>query len=189
MSNAPQVEVWPIERLRPYENNARKIEQIAVEKVAHSIKRYGFNNPILANAEGVIIAGHTRLQAAKSLDLAEVPVIVCELGKEREMAFRLADNRTAQETQWDYDLLRTELMELDEVLNVDLIDTGFDPSELAHILEGPSGLDDEEQEADAGQDDDSEKPDFALTIAFKDEHEQMAAYAKLVNEGYNVTPA
>ncbi len=139
--NQPEVVVWPIDKLQPYKNNARKISDLAVEKVARSIRNYGFRNPILANDQGIIIAGHTRLKAAQMIGLAEVPVIVCDLEEAAEMGLRLADNRTAQETEWDYDLLRAELVLLDGDFNFDLLDTGFDPSELASITEEMADVD------------------------------------------------
>jgi hypothetical protein len=78
-STAPQIEQWPTSQPIPYARNARKIDARAVSAVAGSIKEFGFKSPILVDTEGVIIAGHTRLQAAQSLGLESVPVIVCQI--------------------------------------------------------------------------------------------------------------
>ena len=82
-------------------------------KVAASIKEFGFKQPIVVDAEGVIIAGHTRLLAAERLGLAEVPVLVADdLTPAQVKAYRLADNRTGQEATWDMELLGIELEDL-----------------------------------------------------------------------------
>ena len=116
--------------LIPYERNPRVMSDTAVEKVARSISEYGFRAPIVVDERGVIIAGHTRLAAAKRLGLAKVPVVVARgLSEEQARAYRLADNRTADETGWDIALLREELAVLND-LDIDLTALGFDPSEL-----------------------------------------------------------
>src|SRR5450759_3575621 len=113
MSPRPKLEHWPITRPLPYPRNARVCPEQAIAKVAGSIHEFGFKNPILVDAEGVIIAGHTRLLAAQRLGLDAVPVIVCaDLSPAKVKALRLADNRTAQETSWDDELLALELEEL-----------------------------------------------------------------------------
>jgi DNA modification methylase len=137
------VEWWPIEKPVAYARNARVCPESAVAKVAGSIKEFGFKNPILVDGEGVIIAGHTRLLAAQRLELVEVPVIVCaDLSPAKVKALRLADNRSAQETSWDDELLALELEEL-LGLEFDLALTGFEPDELAAFLaEETEGLTD-----------------------------------------------
>lgn len=134
-----KVEVWDIARPQPYPSNARVVPDEAVKKVAASIRAFGFRNPILVDAEDTIIAGHTRLLAAERLKLSEVPVIVCaDLPPAKVRALRLADNRTAQETTWEYERLNVELEDLAR-LGLDVSLTGFDPDELAGI--GYSGAD------------------------------------------------
>lgn len=106
----------------PYENNPRNNDE-AVELVANSIKEFGFRSPIIVDGDGVIIAGHTRLRAAKSLGLETVPVIVAEdLTPEQVKAYRLADNKTAEKASWDFPLLAEEL----DGLSFDMTDFGFD---------------------------------------------------------------
>lgn len=125
-----QVEEWSIDRVKPYDRNARKIPQKAVEKVVMSIREYGWQQPIVVDSGGVVIAGHTRLAAAKQLEYETVPVCVASgLTPEQVRAYRLADNRVADETSWSKDLLSAELGAL-EALNVDLSLTGFDLDEL-----------------------------------------------------------
>ena len=105
-----QVEQWPVDRLKPYENNPRVIPQSAVEAVADSLKRYGFRQPIVVDGEGVIIVGHTRLAAARLLKMTEVPVHVAEdLTEDQARAYRVADNRVGELVEWDHDAFVREL--------------------------------------------------------------------------------
>lgn len=127
---AATVEWWPAERVIPYARNPRTATDTAVGKVAASIKEFGFRVPIIVDSEGVIIAGHTRLAAAQRLGLERVPVLVAaDLSPAQVKAYRIADNRTAQETTWDYELLGIELEDL-AGLDVDLSLTGFDGPEI-----------------------------------------------------------
>lgn len=128
-----KVELIDIGRVIPYARNPRRNEQ-AIAKVAASIKEYGFRQPIVVDEEMVIIAGHTRLQAAQQLGLSKVPVhIATGLTNTQIKAYRLADNRTAQEAEWDEELLGLELGELAEQ-GFDLDLTGFDGDELEKLL-------------------------------------------------------
>ena len=111
-TKAPQIEQWPVTKPIPYARNPRKISDQAVASVAGSIKEFGFKSPIIVDAEGVIINGHTRLRAAMSLGLTEVPVIVAsDLTPAQAQAYRLADNRVAEFSEWDAELLKIELEE------------------------------------------------------------------------------
>jgi hypothetical protein len=131
-STAPQIEQWPTAKPIPYARNARKIDARAVSAVAGSIKEFGFKSPILVDTEGVIIAGHTRLQAAQSLGLETVPVIVCrDLTPDQVKAYRLADNRVAEFSEWDSELLKLELGDIE--LEMDF--AGFDEL-MAEFSEG-----------------------------------------------------
>jgi len=138
-----KIEMWPIERPIPYARNARRIPESAVDKVAASIREFGWRQPIVVDVEGVIVAGHTRLLAAKKLGLREVPIhIATELTPAQIKAYRLLDNRSHEEAKWDLDLLPLELEELKE-LEFDLALTGFDESELERLLRFQGGLTDE----------------------------------------------
>ena len=121
-----------IEDLIPYVNNPRNNE-IAVDKVASSISEFGFKNPIFIDKNNVVVNGHTRLLASKKLGLKEVPVIVIDdLTDTQIKAFRIADNKVAEYSKWDYDLLNIELEQLEE-LDFSMSDFGistFEPIEF-----------------------------------------------------------
>lgn len=117
-----------IKKLKPYEKNPRKNEK-AVDKVAKSIKQFGFKVPLVVDKNNVIIAGHTRYKASLELDLKEVPCIIADdLSDDQIKAFRIADNRVGQEAEWDFDLLQEELEEL--IGSFDLSELGFESEEL-----------------------------------------------------------
>ncbi len=140
------VEFWSIDKPIPYARNARKISEKAVDKVAASVKEFGWRQPLVVDAEGVLIAGHTRLLAAKKLQLKEVPVHVATgLTPAQVKAYRLMDNRSNDEAEWDFELLAPELSEL-QALAIDLSLTGFDAGELKSLLEQDpnAGLTDED---------------------------------------------
>src|SRR3981081_4727959 len=129
-----QVTEWPIDKPTPYARNAREIPQSAVDKVAASIKEFGWRQPIVVDAEGVIIAGHTRLRAAQKLGLSEVPVhIALNLTPAQVKSYRLLDNRSHEEASWDLELLAAELGEL-QATDIDLSLTGFDQDEISGFL-------------------------------------------------------
>jgi DNA modification methylase len=142
------VQLWPIDRLLPYIRNARTHSDEQVAQVAASIVEFGWTNPILVGADGVIIAGHARLLAARKLGMAEVPVIVLDhLTESQRRAFVLADNKLALNAGWDEEMLRVELESLKEE-DFDLDIVGFSAEELEVILAGPEetreGLTDED---------------------------------------------
>ena len=129
------VELRPIEAIKPYPGNPR-VNDDAVDAVAASLKEFGFRQPIVVDAEGVIIVGHTRWKAAKKLGLAKVPVhVATDLPPEKVRAYRIADNQTATLAEWDYQLLPIELKDLQQA-EYDLSLLGFDEDELAHLLDG-----------------------------------------------------
>lgn len=129
-----QIEMMNIEQLIPYANNARHNEK-AIDKVASSIQEFGFKNPIIVDKNHEIIAGHTRLLAAKKLGMTEVPTIKADdLTPEQVKAFRIADNKTAEYSEWNFELLAQELEEL-KLENYDLSLTGFDFSEAEQLLD------------------------------------------------------
>ena len=101
-----------IDEIIPYENNPRKNDN-AVDKVAESIKEFGFKVPIIIDKDNIIIAGHTRKKAAEQLNMNEVPCIYAEeLTEEQVKAFRLADNKTAEFAQWNMKKLEKELSDI-----------------------------------------------------------------------------
>lgn len=145
---ASRIERWAIERLIPYERNARTHSPQQIRKIADSIREFGFNNPILVDAAAGIIAGHARLEAARELNLTEVPVIVLShLSEAHKRAYILADNRLALEAGWDDEILRQELQALENAsFELDLI--GFSREELDELLgDKPSADRDDEAPA------------------------------------------
>jgi hypothetical protein len=127
----------PVEQVIPYARNPRKNGD-AVAKVAASIREFGFRQPIVVDPEYVVIVGHTRLLAARQLGMAEVPVHVAEgLTAAQVKAYRLADNRVAQDAEWDEGLLTLELSDLaGDGFALEL--TGFEEDELAALLNPPT---------------------------------------------------
>lgn len=140
--------VWmAIDRVIPFARNSRKISERAIAKVAASIEAFGWRVAIVVDKEFVIICGHTRLLAAKKLGCREVPVHVAEnLTPEQVKAYRLMDNRSHEETDWDLELLGSELEEL-RALDFDLSLTGFEIEEIEKLVpasEVVAGLTDED---------------------------------------------
>jgi site-specific DNA-methyltransferase (adenine-specific) len=130
---AKEIVMLPVSEVRPYEKNPRKNAE-AVKYVKASIEKFGFKQPIIVDSNRVIIAGHTRLEAAKSLGMAEVPCIVADdLTDAQVKALRLADNKVAEFSEWEMNLLGEELGELAEISDIDMGDFGFDLSEFDNI--------------------------------------------------------
>ena len=129
-----KIELWPVDKPIAYARNARKIPQAAIDKVAASIKEFGWRQPIVVDVDRVVVAGHVRLLAAKQLDEKKVPVhVAVGLTPGQIKAFRLMDNRSHQESGWDMDLLGPEIAEL-ETLGIDAMLTGFDAEEISKFL-------------------------------------------------------
>lgn len=126
-----------LEDLKPNPRNARTHSQKQIKKIAKSIQQFGFTNPILIDNENVIVAGHGRYEAAKSLNLEEVPTIsLANLTNEQVRAYMLADNKLAEESGWDKNILRLEFQEfIDLGFNFDLTSTGFDIPEIDFLIE------------------------------------------------------
>lgn len=120
--------------LKPYENNPR-VNDYAVKKVMESIKEFGFNNPILVDENMVIIAGHTRREASILAGVEKVPyMIASHLTPEQVKAYRIADNKLAELSTWDEDLLRAELWDLQEAeFNLEVL--GFTEMDLTKLFE------------------------------------------------------
>jgi DNA modification methylase len=123
-----------ISELIPYEKNPRKNKK-AIDKVAGSIQEFGFKNPLIIDDKDIVVAGHTRLQAALKLGLDEVPTIqITDLSEEQIKAFRIADNKTQEYAEWDEELLAAELEDLkNSSYNVEF--TGFDIEEINSLFD------------------------------------------------------
>lgn len=117
-----EIKMIKVDDLKPYENNPR-FNDDAVEYVANSIKEFGFKVPIVVDKNNVIVAGHTRYKASLELDIKEVPCIVADdLTDEQVKAYRLADNKVSEKSEWNLELLNEEL---EKILNIDMDDFGF----------------------------------------------------------------
>lgn len=131
---ADQVERRAVASLKPYERNSRTHSPEQIQQIAAAIERWGWTTPILISPEGMIIAGHGRHAAALQLGIEEVPVTVARgWSKDEIRAFVIADNKIALNAGWDEDLLRLEILDLQEV-NFDVGAIGFDDKELSKLL-------------------------------------------------------
>jgi DNA modification methylase len=154
------IERWLVDRLIPYARNPRTHTEEQVAQIAASIAEFGFVNPVLVGADGIIIAGHARVMAARKLGLGEVPVIVLDhLSQAQRRALVIADNRLAQNAGWDEEMLRVELEALrEDDFHLDLL--GFEDAEIEALLA-------ESDDAITGNTDDDavpETPEAAVTV-------------------------
>lgn len=139
-----------VDQLKPYEKNARK-NKAAVAIVKQSINKFGFRNPILIDQNNIIIAGHTRLEAAIELGIKKVPVIeINDLTENQIKAFRIMDNKSGEFAQWDKDLLKEEFHALEDTDEFNF--TGFSSNEITSIWDAPQpekiSVDGSEEEAE-----------------------------------------
>lgn len=127
-----QVKTVSIDKIKPYENNPRNNDD-AVDAVANSIKEFGWQQPIVVDNGGVIIAGHTRYKAAKKLGYKEVPIVVADkLTEEQVNAYRLADNKVGELAEWDDAELSEEL---NKILDINMADFGFKDEPISNVLD------------------------------------------------------
>ena len=130
-----KIELRKTSEVKPYPNNPRTNDD-AVDAVAGSIREFGFRQPIVVDAEGVIIVGHTRWKAAQKLGIDQVPVhVATDLTPDQIRAYRIADNKTNELAEWNFDLLPIELGAL-QTAGFDLGMLGFDDEEIARLLSG-----------------------------------------------------
>jgi DNA modification methylase len=147
-----QHKTWPISRLIEYENNPRKNDH-AVDKIASAIEAFGFRIPVVARSDGTVVDGHLRLKAARLLGMTKIPVVLADdLSDAQIKAFRISVNKMAELADWDEDLLRAELLDLQGIeFDMDLL--GFDVETLEDLLyiepERDDSKDDEVPEAPA----------------------------------------
>jgi site-specific DNA-methyltransferase (adenine-specific) len=137
-----KIKQWDTAKVKPYENNPR-INDDAVEKVARSLQEFGFRQPLVVDSDGVLVVGHTRLRAAESIGMSKVPVLVADdLTDDQINAYRIADNKTAEFAEWDFEALGSEL----ENIDMDMSWLDFD---LTGIEEDMQGETDEDAVPDA----------------------------------------
>lgn len=150
-------ELVEIEKLIPYVNNARTHNEAQIEKIAASIREFGFLNPIIVSEDYMILCGHGRYYASKKLGLTKVPCIKeSHLSEAQRKAYILADNRTAEDAGWNDDLLKVELDFLKEQA-FDLSLTGFDDKEINALFD----TDNEAKEDNFNVDEELKKPAFS----------------------------
>lgn len=160
----------PIKSIRPYEKNPRRNDE-AVDAVAASIKEFGWQQPIVVDKDGVIIAGHTRYKAAKKLKCDTVPVVVADdLTEDQVKAYRLADNKTGELAEWDTALLGEELAEL---ADFDMAQFGFDFDSL------------NEDSAESKQREEAPyHENVSVVVECENDAEAERAFLQLQSEGY-----
>jgi ParB family transcriptional regulator, chromosome partitioning protein len=191
---AKRIEMWPLDRLVPYERNARTHSAEQVAQIAASIQEFGFTNPLLVDGADGILAGHGRLAAAKDMGLAEVPVIVLDhLSAAQRRAYILADNQLALNAGWDMELLQQEIVGLN-LADFDLSLLGFDEDRIAGLLEG--GADVQELEEMPTLPSGDREPFQQMTFTLHDDQAEiikeavqkakdMGPFADTVNENSN----
>lgn len=163
--------------LIPYINNSRTHSDHQVQQVASSIKEFGFTNPILIDEGDGIIAGHGRLMAAQKLGLDEVPTITLEgLTEAQRKAYVIADNKLALNADWDYELLKIEVENIAQDIDLSLL--GFDDQELANIIDGLS-----EDSSELKEESYSEV--FNIIVSCENEGHQERVYNELLEKGYS----
>jgi len=155
--DALTVEHWPLDKLKPYAANARTHAKAQIAKIAASMAEFGWTNPILAEPDGTIIAGHGRLEAAKQAGIETAPVITLDgLSPDQARALRIADNKLALNAGWDEATLAEELNALlADGYELDVI--GFDEAALKALFEG------DEDGAVEGEDEVPDLPEEAKT--------------------------
>lgn len=132
-----------IEKLKPYKNNARTHSDEQIEKIAKSMKEFGFINPVLVDGNLNVIAGHGRILGAKKLGMKEVPCLFIEdLTEEQKRAYIIADNRLAEDAGWDKELLKIELEDLKN-MNFDITLTGFELEDFDFSMDETEVIEDE----------------------------------------------
>ena len=134
----PSIEMLPVASLRPWARHARTHTRKQLRQIANSIRTFGFTNPVLIDADNVILAGHGRTEAAKLNGMDEVPCVRLEkMTAEQKRAYVLADNKLALNAGWDEEILAEELKALLEVdIDFDVEVTGFSISEIDSLVEG-----------------------------------------------------
>jgi len=178
-----EVQQVPITKIKPYAKNAKQHPEIQIQKVAESIRVFGFNQPIVVDKNYVIIVGHARFLAAQTLGLVDIPCYVTDLTEKQAKAYRLADNKL-NESDWDLQLVLEEIQAIaDEGLSAI---TGFQFTEEFKDLEVVDNVDPEKEWEGMPEFDQSDnKPYRQLIISFENE-ENVQNFAKLIQQ--NITP-
>lgn len=174
-----KIELVDIDRLIPYIRNARTHSDEQVSQIAASIKEFGFNNPVLIDEDGGIIAGHGRVLASRKLNIEKLPCIrLSDLSEAQKKAYIIADNKLALNAGWDDEMLAIEIQELEQAdFDVDLL--GFDDEELDLI----NGLADDLEDFQPELNSDDKEPIRNMTFTVSDEqHAIIEEVLKLAKE-------
>lgn len=177
MGSVKNFEEVELSELNPYSKNSRKHSKSQIEQIANSIKEFGFINPILIDKDHNIIAGHGRVMGAQKLGLEKVPCLYVEgLSKKQQRAYIIADNKLAENSSWDEDILSKELKDLfDDDFDISI--TGFD-----------NLLDDEDEEEDLDKENERLRTDRAYNLDILDKEEVSGFYEMPVIESNGYIP-
>lgn len=185
---AQRIELWPLDRLRPYERNARTHSAEQVAQIAASITEFGFTNPILVDSSDGIVAGHGRLEAARHLGLSTIPVVVLDhLSERQRRAYIIADNKLALNAGWDVELLAFELSEL-ESSDFDFDAIGFSDSEVAALTASfaseaeEASLDAMEEWKDMPEFEHEDKTSFRRIVVHFKTNEDVEEFGRLIGQ-------
>jgi ParB-like chromosome segregation protein Spo0J len=211
---ASRLELWPLERLKPFERNARTHSEQQLRQLVASLQEFGFTAPILVDGQDGILAGHGRLEAARRLGLAQVPVVVLDhLTPEQRRAYVIADNRLAENAGWDMSVLQAELEAL-RVEDFDLDALGWSDDALARLQDdldlgsfegvaaaagterveperqealglGPAGEDDDDADATAESGEVEERHVFSVNLLW-DDRESLLAAVRMAKERWGL---
>ncbi len=162
LTGAKSVVNRKVDDLNPYENNARVHSDEQIDQIVESIKKFGFTAPIIIDEENMILAGHGRYTAARKMEMESVPCIALkDLTPEKKRAYIIADNRIAENAQWNKELLALELTELD-IAEFDLAVLGFSDKELEKLLPGEAAIADAMPDLPEGEKSEYQQMTFTL---------------------------
>lgn len=176
-----KVQTLPLDAIHAYAGNAKKHPKEQVEALMRSMQRFGFLIPLLVDEAGTVIAGHGRLEAAKRLGMPEVPVIIADhLSDDERRAFTIADNRLAEQGEWDEALLSLELGDLN-AHDFDLTLLGLTDSDIHQLLKTEADPDDGDDVGDPPENDYKEQ--HGVIVMCRSEAEQATIYERFRAEG------
>lgn len=177
------IEILDITQIKPYPENPRKISDKAIDKVALSIKEFGWQQPIVVDEQNVIIAGHTRHKAAEKLGIREVPVLkAIGLSEDKVKAYRFMDNRSHEESAWDWDKAVKEISQLLDENKIDEKLLGFDEGEFDYIKLRFQEMETDKQIANSkNEGDESVKTSNTFTNP-SDENQKYVEFSVLLSE-------
>lgn len=168
-----------ITKVIPYENNAR-INDHVVEALANSIEKFGFNEPIVLAPDNVIVCGHTRVKAALRLGMTEVPYVYTKNLTQQEIdAYRLADNKIAEQALWDFEKLNKEIAKIGE--DIAMTDFGFKPEDFVPAqIDDPEPVEDDEDDGNGGDGD-----NYSIIVQCADKDDAQEKFDAIRGLGYN----